>query len=103
MSYEGEDRRDRDRDPVMAQLMAIGKTVNDNHAATIKTLGEMNTAFQVHVTEDKAVAKTVADHEERWKDLDKMKIKGMFYAILAFILAGGAGGTAAHIAKKMVE
>lgn len=106
MSYEGADRRDRDRDPVLTQLMALGKTVNDNHAATIKTLGDMNTALQVHVVEDKAVAEKVEKHEEKWEGLEKAKNRGFVLTIFALLSSGALGvwgKDVAMAAKKLFE
>lgn len=59
--------------------------------------------FRVHVAEDKAVSDTVALHVRKLDELEKLKTKGMFYLILGWIGAGGLGGGAAHLAKKLTE
>lgn len=88
---------------VYDQISGLTSTVNNNHLATMQEIGKVNSAFQVHVVEDKAVADKVREHEEKWRGVDRLKNRGLIYAIGAFIAAGGLGGGAAHFMKKFFE
>lgn len=72
-----------------------------------REMNALNTAFQVYAANNdarlKVVETTAAQHQEKFNDLERLKNKGILYALLAMAVSGTFGGGVAHLARKFLE